>query len=149
MFKQRLNFHGATEVKVPEFVDAIVDITETGSSLRANNLRIVDTIMESYPKFFCSKEAWNDPWKKKNYKASPLLLQAAFDAESQVLLKLNVSAETLILFGIYYPPCMPLPSIHLPKRVGMPLKPLSMNPLFEKSSPLLKRPELKELSKLA
>ena len=60
---------GATEVKVPEFVDAIVDITETGSSLRANNLRIVDTIMESYPKFFCSKEAWKDPWKKKNYKA--------------------------------------------------------------------------------
>ena len=52
---------GATEVKVPEFVDAIVDVTETGSSLKANNLRIVETIMESYTKFFCSKEAWNDP----------------------------------------------------------------------------------------
>ena len=86
---------GATEVKVPEFVDAIVDVTETGSSLRANNLRIVDTIMESYSKFFCSKEAANDPWKHKKLQNLTLLLKAAYDAESQVLLKLNVSSECL------------------------------------------------------
>jgi ATP phosphoribosyltransferase len=86
---------GATEVKVPEFVDAIVDVTETGSSLRANNLRIVDTIMESYSKFFCSKEAANDPWKNKKLQNLTLLLKAAYDAESQVLLKLNVSSECL------------------------------------------------------
>ena len=52
---------GATEVKVPELVDAIVDITETGSSIRANKLRIIDTIMESYPQFICSREAWKNP----------------------------------------------------------------------------------------
>ena len=106
---------GATEVKVPEFVDAIVDITETGSSLRANNLRIVDTIMESYPKFFCSKEAWNDPWKKKKLQSLILLLQAAFDAESQVLLKLNVSAGNLDTVRDL------LPSLHAP----------TVNPLTE------------------
>lgn len=106
---------GATEVKVPEFVDAIVDITETGSSLRANNLRVVDTIMESYPKFFCSKEAWNNPWKKKKLQSLTLLIQAAFDAESQVLLKLNVSAENLNNVRDL------LPSLHAP----------TVNPLTE------------------
>ena len=76
---------GATEVKVPEFVDAIVDVTETGSSLKANNLRVVETIMESYTKFFCSKEAWNDPWKKKKLESLALLINSAFNAENQVL----------------------------------------------------------------
>ncbi|MCF7816428.1 MAG: ATP phosphoribosyltransferase [Kiritimatiellales bacterium] len=86
---------GATEVKVPDFVDAIVDITETGSSLRANNLRIVETLMESYPKFFCAKEAWADKWKRAKLEKIALLLKAALDAEDKVLLKLNVSAENL------------------------------------------------------
>lgn len=86
---------GATEVKVPDFVDAIVDITETGSSLRANNLRIVDTLMESYTKFFCSKEAWADEWKRAKLEKISLLLKAALDADGKVLLKLNVAEANL------------------------------------------------------
>jgi ATP phosphoribosyltransferase len=86
---------GATEVKVPDFVDAIVDITETGSSLRANNLRIVETLLESYPKFFCAKDAWADEWKRSKLEKIALLLKAAFDAEDKVLIKLNVSEEHL------------------------------------------------------
>lgn len=86
---------GATEVKVPDFVDAIVDITETGSSLRANNLRIVETLMESYTKFFCAKDAWADDWKRAKLEKIALLLKAALDAEGKVLLKLNVGEENL------------------------------------------------------
>ena len=86
---------GATEVKVPDFVDAIVDITETGSSLRANNLRIVETLMESYTKFFCAKDAWADDWKRAKLEKIALLLKAALDAEGKVLLQLNVGKENL------------------------------------------------------
>jgi len=86
---------GATEVKVPDFVDAIVDITETGSSLRANNLKIVETLMESYTKFFCAKDAWADDWKRTKLEKIALLLKAALDAEDKVLLKLNVGEENL------------------------------------------------------
>jgi len=86
---------GATEVKVPEFVDAIVDITETGSSLRAHNLRIVDTLMESYTQFFCSKEAWADDWKRTKLEKVALLLKAALNAADKVLLKMNVDAQNL------------------------------------------------------
>lgn len=86
---------GATEVKVPDFVDAIVDITETGSSLRANNLRIVETLMESYTKFFCAKDAWANDWKRAKLEKIALLLKAALDAEGKVLLKLNVGEDNL------------------------------------------------------
>ena len=71
------------------------DITETGSSLKANNLRIADTLMESYTKFFCSKDAWADDWKKQKLEKIALLLKAALDAADKVLLKLNVKAEDL------------------------------------------------------
>ena len=86
---------GATEVKVPDFVDAIVDITETGSSLRANKLRIVETIMESHTRFFCAKDAWNDEWKRNKLEKVALLLKAALDASDKVLLKLNVQEAQL------------------------------------------------------
>ena len=86
---------GATEVKVPDFVDAIVDITETGSSLRANNLKIVETLLESYTTFFCAKEAWADEWKRKKLEKVTMLLKAAFDAEDKVIIKLNVKEENL------------------------------------------------------
>jgi len=86
---------GATEVKVPEFVDAIVDITETGSSLRAHNLRIADTLMESYTQFFCSKEAWADDWKRTKLEKVALLLKAALNAADKVLLKMNVNEQNL------------------------------------------------------
>jgi len=99
---------GATEVKVPDFVDAIVDITETGSSLRANNLRIVETLMESYTKFFCAKDAWADEWKRAKLEKIALLLKAALDAEGKVLLKLNVSEENLDKVKAL------LPSLHAP-----------------------------------
>jgi ATP phosphoribosyltransferase len=99
---------GATEVKVPDFVDAIVDITETGSSLRANNLRIVETLMESYTKFFCSREAWEDEWKRVKLEKIALLLTAALNAEDKVLLKLNVQRDNLDTVRAL------LPALHAP-----------------------------------
>lgn len=86
---------GATEVKVPELVDAIVELTETGSSLRANNLRIVDTVMASTSKLIANKDAWADEWKRGKIERIALLLQSVLDAENRVLLKLNVSKDRL------------------------------------------------------
>jgi len=84
---------GATEVKVPELVDAIVDITETGSSLRANNLRIVDVIMESYPQFVAKRESWEDPWKRAKIEHLAVLLQGALTARDMVGLKMNLPED--------------------------------------------------------
>ena len=75
---------GATEVKVPELVDAIVDITETGSSLRANKLRIVDTLMESYPQFVANRTAAADPVKREKMERIALLLRGALAARDVV-----------------------------------------------------------------
>lgn len=86
---------GATEVKVPELVDAIVDITETGSSLRANKLRIVDTLMESYPQFVASPAAAADPWKRQKMEQLSMLLRGALEARDKVGLKMNVPAKQL------------------------------------------------------
>ena len=86
---------GATEVKVPELVDAIVDITETGNSLRANKLRIVDTLMLSYPQFVSSKQAYANPWKREKMARMALLLQGALEARDKVGLKMNVPEPQL------------------------------------------------------
>ena len=86
---------GATEVKVPELVDAIVDITETGNSLRANKLRILDVIMESYPQFIASKSAMRDTWKKEKIAQIALLLQGALNARGKVVLKMNLPKANL------------------------------------------------------
>ncbi|MDZ4787907.1 MAG: ATP phosphoribosyltransferase [Blastochloris sp.] len=86
---------GATEVKVPELVDAIVDITETGSSLRANNLRIVDTLMESYPQLVANKAIFKNPTSRKKIETLALLLQGALNARDKVGLKMNVPAASL------------------------------------------------------
>ncbi len=86
---------GATEVKVPELVDAIVDITETGSSLRANNLRIMDTLMESYPQFISNPHSFKDEWKQGKMKRLTLLLEAALLARDMVGLKLNLPEKQL------------------------------------------------------
>ncbi len=86
---------GATEAKVPELVDAIVDITETGSSLRANKLRIVDTLMESYPQFVASPAAAADPWKREKMERLTLLLRGALEARDKVGLKMNVPQKQL------------------------------------------------------
>lgn len=86
---------GATEVKVPELVDAIVDITETGSSLRANRLRIVDTLMHSYPQFVANKDAARNNRKRKKMENVLLLLNAALEARDKVGVKLNVREKQL------------------------------------------------------
>ena len=86
---------GATEVKVPELVDAIVDVTETGSSLRANKLRIIDTLMESFPQFISNKDAYKDEWKRQKLERIGMLLKAAQAARDVVGLKMNVPSEDL------------------------------------------------------
>jgi len=86
---------GATEVKVPDLVDAIVDITETGSSLRANKLRIVETIMQSYPALFVNRRAWADEWKREKIETLALLLRGALAARDMVGLKMNLPEKSL------------------------------------------------------
>ena len=82
--------YGATEVKPPLLADAIVDATETGSSLRANNLRIIDTVLESTPRFIASRVAWEDPWKRQKIEDIALMLRGAIAAEGKVGLMMNV-----------------------------------------------------------
>lgn len=86
---------GATEMKVPDLVDAIVDLTETGNSLRANKLRIVDTLLTTNTVFVANKEALKDPWKKKKIETLALLLKSALESASKVGLKLNIEIDKL------------------------------------------------------
>lgn len=86
---------GATEVKVPDLVDAIVDVTETGSSLRANKLRIVDTLMTSYPKFIANRDAYKDEWKRSKLEQITMLLRGALEARDKVGLKMNLPENSL------------------------------------------------------
>jgi ATP phosphoribosyltransferase len=86
---------GATEVKPPVLADAIVEVTETGSSLRANNLKIIDTVMESNTQLIANKTAWQDPWKQKKLSDLKMLLDGAINALGKVGLMLNVSRENL------------------------------------------------------
>src|SRR5262245_12639065 len=81
---------GATEVKPPRLADAIVEVTETGSSLRANNLRIIAELMQSTPRFITSRAACADPWKKRKMDDLVLMLQGAMAAEGKVGLMMNV-----------------------------------------------------------
>ena len=86
---------GATEVKAPELVDAIVDLTETGSSLRANNLRIVDTILTSTTRLIANRKAWANKAKRAKIEQLKMLLVAALEAQKRVLVKLNAPAKKL------------------------------------------------------
>ena len=86
---------GATEVKVPDLVDAIVDLTETGSSLRANKLRIVDVLMETNTVLIANKTSWADPQKKAKIENIALMLNAALQADTKVGLKLNLERSKL------------------------------------------------------
>ena len=81
---------GATEVKPPVLADAIVEITETGSSLRANRLRVIDTVMEVHNCFVANPGAWEDPWKRQKLDNLAILLKGALAAEDKVGLKMNV-----------------------------------------------------------
>ena len=99
---------GATEVKAPDLVDAIVDLTETGSSLRANNLRIVETVLESTTRLIANKTAWKDAAKRTKIEELALLLSGALAAEGKVLLKMNVPADAVDQVTNI------LPSLHAP-----------------------------------
>jgi ATP phosphoribosyltransferase len=99
---------GATEVKPPLLADAIIEVTETGASLKANNLRIVDTILESETVLIANKAAWKDEWKKRKIENIMILLRGALLAEEKVGLKMNVPKGKLAkVTGI-------LPSLHTP-----------------------------------
>src|SRR5947208_14607151 len=98
--RQRVNVKvefswGATEVKPPTLADAIVEVTETGSSLRANRLRIVDTVMESNTQLIANKDALTDAWKRTKLENLALLLKAAIEAQGRVGLMLNVRRADL------------------------------------------------------
>ena len=86
---------GATEAKLPELADAIVEVTETGSSLRANKLRVVETVLESTTQFIANVDAWQDPEKRRKIEDIVLLLQGAIAALDRVGLMLNVRVENL------------------------------------------------------
>jgi ATP phosphoribosyltransferase len=99
---------GATEAKAPELVDAIVELTETGSSLQANNLRIIETVLESSTRLIANRKAWKSPWKRSKIEQLAILLKGALTAENKVLLKMNArAAKVSIITGI-------LPSLHAP-----------------------------------
>jgi len=99
---------GATEVKPPTLADAIVELTETGTTIKAHNLRIVETILESTTVLIANRESWKDPAKKEKIQNLALLLQAAIEAEHKVGLKMNVPQKAMesILAA--------LPALHTP-----------------------------------
>lgn len=88
---------GATEVKPPVLADAIVEITETGSSLRANKLRIIDTVLEVKNQLIANKASWEDPWKRQKIENIAMLLKGALLAEGKVGLKMNLAKKNMDL----------------------------------------------------
>ncbi|MBD3427229.1 MAG: ATP phosphoribosyltransferase [Candidatus Omnitrophica bacterium] len=86
---------GATEVKCKMGIDAIVEVTETGSSLRANDLKIIDTVCESTTQFIANRKAWQDSWKKEKMGRIAMLLEGAILAEGKVGLKMNAKKESV------------------------------------------------------
>lgn len=104
---------GATEVKPPHLADAIVELTETGASLKANNLRIIETILESSTRFIANKKAWQDKWKRQKMENVVLLLRGALAAEEKVGLKMNVPEKSFkkvmsLLSSMHSPTISPL-----------------------------------------
>ena len=86
---------GATEAKVPQLVDAIVEATETGNTLRANGLRIIETVLETTTRLIANRDSWADPWKRTKIESLAVLLQGAIRAERMVGLKMNVHRDHL------------------------------------------------------
>ncbi len=104
---------GATEVKPPYLADAIVELTETGSSLRANNLRILETVLVSSTRFIANKKSWKDKWKRRKMENVVLLLKGALAAEEKVGLKMNVPNRSMkrvmtLLSAMHSPTISPL-----------------------------------------
>ena len=110
--------YGATEAKVPDIVDAIVDLTETGSSLRRNGLRILDTLLSSYTELVANTDAYADEAKRAAMEDIALLLQGAIRARGNVLLKLNVATDCLRAVTEMLP-AMSSPTITALARGGM------------------------------
>ena len=108
---------GATEVKAPELVDAIIELTETGSSLRANNLRIVDTVLESTTRLIANQQAWKNAGKRAKIEQIAMLLRGALEAESRVLLKMNVHEDNLAA-ALKILPALNAPTINSLSREG-------------------------------
>ena len=86
---------GATEVKARELVDAIVEVTETGSSLAANKLRIIDELLSSTPRLISNRETWKNDWKRNKIETIAMLLRGALDAETRVGMKFNIEEKNL------------------------------------------------------
>lgn len=99
---------GATEIKVPHLVDAIVEGTETGASLKAHRLRIVDTVVVSNTKLIANRQAWEDPWKREKIETLAMLLKGSLEAENKVGLKMNVPKDKLEQVSSQ------LPALHTP-----------------------------------
>ena len=110
--------YGATEAKVPDIVDAIVDLTETGSSLRKNGLRILETILTSYTEFVACAASYADPAKRAAMEDITLLLSGAIRARGNVLLKLNVAADKLDAVAAMLP-AMSSPTVTALANTGM------------------------------
>ncbi|MEA2108435.1 MAG: ATP phosphoribosyltransferase, partial [Pseudomonadota bacterium] len=87
--------YGATEVKVPHLADAVIEITETGSSLRANNLEIIDTVLETSTVFIANQKSYNDSWKKDKVERLIMLLQGALEARTWVGFMFNIKRRQL------------------------------------------------------
>ncbi len=102
--------YGATEAKVPDLMDVVVDVTETGSTLRKNNLKIIDVMLESTTKLVANKDSWNDPAKRRAIEEIRTLLLAVIEARGKVLLDMNVPAEKLDEL-IAFLPAMKLPTV--------------------------------------
>jgi len=112
--KAKVDFSwGATEVKPPHLADAIVELTETGASLKANNLRVIEIILESSTRFVVNKKSWRDGWKKQKVENMVMLLRGALAAEEKVGLKMNVPESSLkrvmsLLSAMHSPTISPL-----------------------------------------
>ncbi len=101
---------GATEAKCPDLVDAIVEVTETGSSLRANKLRIAEVLMHSNTQLIANRDAWEDPWKRRKIESIAMLMQGAIRAEGRVGLKLNARRDRVEqIIGLL--PAMRMPTV--------------------------------------
>ena len=130
---------GATEVKPPELADAIVEVTETGSSLRANKLRIVDTVLESNTQLIANLNSWKDPWKRRKLEDIRLLLEGAINALGKVGLMLNVrEADLPKILGVL--PALKKPTVsHLSDEEW-----LAVNTILDESTVRAIIPRLKE-----
>ena len=138
--KARVEFSwGATEVKPPVLADAIVEVTETGSSLRANNLRILDTVLESNTQLIANVEAWADAWKRRKLEDMRMLLEGAINALGKVGLMLNVHVSKLdAVLGVL--PALKKPTIsHLSDEAW-----LAVNTILDESTVRTIIPRLKD-----